>query len=54
MNRTIVEKARCFKLNAKLANNLWTEVLNIVYFLINKLPARISSEEISKINAKSK
>ena len=36
MNRTIAEKARCLRLNAKLAKNFWAEAVSMACFLINR------------------
>ena len=38
MNRTIAEKARCLRLNAKLAKNFWAEAVSMACFLINRSP----------------
>ena len=38
MNRTIVEKAKCLRLNAKLTKNFWAEAVSMACFLINKSP----------------
>ena len=38
MNRTLVERARCVLLEAKLPNSFWAEALNIVAYVINLSP----------------
>ena len=38
MNRTIAEKARCLRLNAKLAKNFWAKAVSMACFLINRSP----------------
>ena len=38
MNRTIAEKARCLRLNAKLAKNFWADAVSMACFLINRSP----------------
>ena len=38
MNRTIVEKAKCLRLNAKLTKNFWAEAVSMACFLINRSP----------------
>ena len=38
MNRTITKKARCLRLNAKLAKNFWAKAVSMACFLINRSP----------------
>ena len=38
MNRTIIERARCLRLNAGLEKKFWAEVVNMVCYLINRSP----------------
>ena len=38
MDRTISEKARCLRLNAKLTKNFWAEAVSMACFLIDRSP----------------
>jgi len=38
MNRTIVERARCMRLNAGLPKMFWVEVVNMACYIINRSP----------------
>ena len=48
MNRTIAEKARCLRLNAKLAKNFWAEAVSMACFLINRSPRVALDEKVAK------
>ncbi|KAH7849584.1 hypothetical protein Vadar_019987 [Vaccinium darrowii] len=39
MNRTLTERARCMRLNARLSKVFWAEAVNTACFLINKSPS---------------
>ena len=38
MNRSIAERALCIRLNARLENKLWAEVVRMAFYLINRSP----------------
>ncbi|KAE8726093.1 hypothetical protein F3Y22_tig00007792pilonHSYRG00021 [Hibiscus syriacus] len=38
MNRSLNERARCLRLNAMLPKHFWAEAINMVCYLINRLP----------------
>jgi transposase InsO family protein len=38
MNRSIVERARCLKLNAGLTNIFWTDAVSMTCYFINRSP----------------
>lgn len=40
MNRTLLEKARCMLLNAKLQKHYWVEVVSTAAYITNKCPTR--------------
>ena len=48
MNRTIVEKARCLRLNAKLTKNFWAEVVSMTCFLINRSPRVVVDGKVAE------
>ena len=39
MNRTIAERVRCMRLNARLPKVFWTETINTASFIINRSPS---------------
>jgi hypothetical protein len=39
MNRTLLEKARCMRLNARLPKRLWAEAIDYVCFITNRFPS---------------
>ncbi|KAK3038599.1 hypothetical protein RJ639_027262 [Escallonia herrerae] len=61
MNRTLLERARCMRLNADLPKSFWAEVVNTACYLINRSPSSAinhrvpeDNEERSKLDPKSK
>ncbi|KAE8715810.1 hypothetical protein F3Y22_tig00110160pilonHSYRG00625 [Hibiscus syriacus] len=38
MNRSLNERARCLRLNTRLPKHLWAKAINMVCYLINRLP----------------
>ena len=48
MNKTIAERARCLRLNARLAKNLWEDAMSRACFLINKSPIVSLDGKIAK------
>ncbi|KAK3033721.1 hypothetical protein RJ639_034496 [Escallonia herrerae] len=52
VNRTLLERARCMRLNADLSKSFWAEVVNTTCYLINRSPSsainhRVPEEEWS-------
>lgn len=41
MNRTLVEKARCMLIDAKLDKNFWAEAINTAAYIVNRSPCRV-------------
>ena len=39
MNRTLLERARCMRLNAELPKNFWAEAVNTACYIINRSPS---------------
>ena len=39
MNKTIMERARCMRLHARLPLQFWADVVNTVVYLINREPS---------------
>ena len=39
MNRTIAERARCMRSNARLPKVFWAKTVNTASFIINKSPS---------------
>ena len=48
LNRTIIEKARCLRLNAGLAKNFWAEAVNMACYLINRSPRAALEGKVSE------
>lgn len=48
MNRTIVERARCMRLNAGLPKMFWAEVVNMTCYIINRSPRVILDRKVIK------
>ena len=48
MNRFIVERARCIRLNAGLEKKLWAEVVSMAFFLINKSPRAVLDGKVAE------
>jgi transposase InsO family protein len=48
MNRTIVEKTRCLKLNARFVKNFWAEAMNMTCFLINRSPRATLDRKVAE------
>lgn len=45
MNRTLVEKAKCMLLNAKLNKHFWAEALHTAAYVYNRSPTRTLSHK---------
>ena len=48
MNRTLVERARCMRLNAGLPKVFWAETVNAASFIINRSPSSAIDFKIPK------
>ena len=48
MNITLVERARCMRLNAGLPKAFWAETVNRASFIINKCPSSVIDFKIPK------
>ena len=48
MNRLIVERARCLRLNARLANIFWADVVSMACYLINRSPMVVLDGKVVK------
>ena len=48
MNRSIAEKARCLKLNARLAKIFWADAVSMACYLINRSPRAALDGKIAK------
>ena len=48
MNRTLAEKARCMRLNARLPKVFWVETVNTISFIINRSPSSTIDFKIPK------
>ena len=48
INRTLVERARCVLLEAKLPNSFWAEALNIFAYVINLSPVVALDGDVPK------
>ena len=46
MNRSIIEKARCLRLNARLTKIFWTDAMNMTCYLINRSPRAALNEKV--------
>jgi hypothetical protein len=48
MNKTIVEKARCLRMNIGLAKNFQVEAMNMTCFLINRSPRATLDRKVAE------
>ena len=48
MNKTIVERARCLRLNAGLEKKFWPEAVNIACYLINRSPKVVLDGKVAE------
>jgi len=39
MNQTLLQRARCMRLNAGLSKEFWAEVVNTAVYLVNRSPS---------------
>ena len=48
MNRSIAERARCIRLNARLKKKFWAEAMSMACYLINRLPRAALDGKVAK------
>jgi hypothetical protein len=48
MNRSIVERARCLKLNAGLAKIFWIDAVSMTCYLINRSPRATLDDKVTE------
>ena len=48
MSRTIVERARCLRLNVDLEKKFWPEAVNMACYLINNSPKAVLDGKVAK------
>lgn len=48
MNRTIAERARCMRLNARLSKDFWAEAVSMAVYIINRLPSTALGNKVAQ------